>query len=473
MRPGLVALASSLVPGWGHRILGRRPSARALVVVDVLILVSILVSWVMFRDQTARAWVDPEILVGLLAANVMILGYRGVVTTDSFLRSRPKLALDWAMAGVAAVLVVTPHLIVGNLVWAQYDMITTVFAGPPSAAPEGTSTTAPQPSSSTAVTTTTTATPTTTTTQAVTTSTAQPRFWDGTDRLNVMLLGSDAGVGRIGTRTDTVILLSVDPETGEAAMFSVPRNLTEAPLPEGMGRWSCNCFPDIITHLWANGEWYPDAFPGPQSPSVNALKASLGLIFDLEVHYYAKVDLVGFVEIVDALGGVTVDVPQRIVDESYPHEEGGRESVVIEAGPQFLDGHRALAYSRIRRYSGDFARMHRQRCVIRGLVNQAGLFDFVTGYDEFADAVKDHVETDIPLEALGDIVELLGRVDIDEVATLRITRYNYVAGGHAGYQLYDLERIREDARRLIADPTTVLPTQDAASFAETCELSFD
>ena len=472
MRSGLVALVSALVPGWGHRALGRRRVARALVVVDALILTSILVFWALFRDQAARAWVDPDILIGLLAANILILGYRGATTADAYFRAESKSVPDWLMAAVAAMLVIAPHVFVGNLVWAQYDMITTVFGGPPVAGPEATSTTASQPSSSMAVTTTTT-TPSTTTTVEATTTTAQPRFWDGVDRLNVMLLGSDAGVGRIGTRTDTVILLSVDPQTGQAAMFSVPRNLTEAPLPEGMGRWSCNCFPDIITHLWANGEWYPDAFPGPQSPSVNALKASLGLIFDLEVHYYAKVDLVGFVEMVDALGGVTVDVPVRIFDESYPHEEGGWESVVIEPGPQFLDGHRALAYSRIRRYSGDFARMHRQRCVIRGLVDQVGLFDFVTGYAAFADAVKEHVETDIPLEALGDIVELLGRVDIDEVATLRITRYNYVASGHAGYQLYDLERIREDAHLLIADPATVLPTQDAASFAEACELSFE
>jgi LCP family protein required for cell wall assembly len=295
--------------------------------------------------------------------------------------------------------------------------------------------------------------------------------WDG--RVNVLLLGSDAGVGRTGTRTDTMLLLSADPETGDAAMFSIPRNLTEAPLPEGMGIWDCGCFPDILTHLWANGEWYPYAFPGPQSPSVNALKGAVGLVFGLEVHHYAKVDLAGFVAMIDAVGGVTIDVPKRIVDESYPHEDGGRERVVIEAGPQHLDGHLALAYARIRRHSGDFARMHRQRCLLGALIEQVDAADLLAGVRDLAAAVVQHVETDIPLDRLGDFIEVLSRLDLERLGTLRITRYNYGAGGHAGYQLYDLARIREDARALMADPTTRLETQDGDGFAATCDQSFD
>lgn len=288
-----------------------------------------------------------------------------------------------------------------------------------------------------------------------------------------MLLGSDAGVGRTGTRTDTIILVSIEPDNGDVAMFSVPRNLTEAPLPEGMGLWECNCFPDIITHLWANGEWYPDAFPGPQKPSVNALKAAIGLTFGIDVHYYAKVDLTGFVGIVDALGGVTIDVPQRIVDESYPHEEGGTEYIAFEEGTQHLDGHHALAYARIRRHSGDFARMHRQRCVLGALVEQTSVLDLLRGYSDFAKAVKENVETDIPVGRLPDFIDLVSRVSLDRVATLRITRYNYGAGGHAGYQLYDLEQLRADAHTLMADPTVHVETQDGTGFEATCDQLFD
>lgn len=335
------------------------------------------------------------------------------------------------------------------------------------------STTAPVTTvaSSTSMTsTTTTVAPTTTTT---TTTTQPPRFWDDTGRLNILLLGSDAGVGRTGTRTDTMILASIDPDTGDAAMFSIPRNLTEAPLPDGMGVWDCNCFPDILTHLWANAEWFPDAFPGPQEPSVNALKAAVGLILDIEVDYYAKVELEGYVAMIDAVGGVTIDVPKRIVDSTYPHELGGTERVVIEEGPQHLDGHLALAYSRIRRNSGDFARMHRQRCVLGTLLDQTELDDLAAGAADLAVAYQEHVATDIPVDVLPDLLELLTRMDLDRLGTLRITSYNYGASGHAGYQLYDLERLREDAHALMADPTIRLDTQDGEGFRATCELSFD
>jgi len=318
----------------------------------------------------------------------------------------------------------------------------------------------------------TTAQPSTTTTTS-TTTTVPPRVWDGLDRVNFLLLGSDAGVGRIGTRTDTIILVSIEPETGDAAMFSIPRNLTEAPLPEDMGVWGCNCFPDIITHLWANGEWYPDAFPGPQAPSVNALKGALGLVFGVDIHYYAKVDLAGFVAMIDAIGGVTIDVPQRIVDESYPHESGGTERIVIEEGLQVLDGHHALAYGRIRRHSGDFARMHRQRCLIGAILSETDLADIIAGRRELAAAITDHVETDIPIEHLGDFLELLSRVELDRLATLRITSYNYGESGHAGYQIYDLERLKADAHALMEDSSTRLDTQDGDGFEATCDESFD
>lgn len=340
-----------------------------------------------------------------------------------------------------------------------------------SAAPPTTLAAAPASTSTTTSASTTTRPPTTTT--QVTTTTQPPRFWDGAERLNVLLLGSDAGVGRTGTRTDSIILVSIDPESGDAAMFSVPRNLTEAPLPEGMGLWSCDCFPDIITHLWANGEWYPDAFPGPQSPSVNALKAALGLVFDVDIQYYAKVDLAGFVAMVDALGGVTIDVPKTIVDEAYPHENGGTEYVVIEEGTQHLDGHLALAYARIRRNSGDFARMHRQRCLMVAMVDQLDLSDLAAGYRQFAAAVADHVETDLPLDHLVDLVDLLSRVDLDRLATLRITSHTYGASGHAGYQIYDLERIQADAHTLMEDPTAQLDTLDGDGIEATCDQSFD
>jgi len=466
-RSGLAALASSVLPGWGQLLTGRRRLGAALLTVDLVVIVVAGVIAIWYPGVILEAWVTPWALIVLLALNLGAFLYRGIATTDSFFRPETRGISDWALGLLAAAMVIAPHLYVGGIVLTQNDLINTVFAPHEQTAAPATTTPSPSTSGTLAPGTTTTTLPPTTTT------TAPPRIWDGKERLNIMLLGSDAGVGRIGTRTDTIILVSVEPESGDVAMFGIPRNLTEAPLPEGMGLWDCNCFPDIITHLWANGEWYPDAFPGPQSPSVNALKAALGLIFDLDVHYYAKVDLAGFVGIFDAIGGVTIDVPKRLVDEEYPHEEGGTEYIVFEPGEQHLDGHHALAYARIRRHSGDFARMHRQRCVLAAAAEQTSVFDILAGYDELAEAVKEHMETDIPIDKLGDLVELLSRIDTDRMGTLRITRYNYGASGHAGYQLYDLEQIKADAQALMADPTVHLETQDGEGLDATCDQSFD
>lgn len=441
---------------------------RTLLLVDGLLLVVALVAVFFAQIELVKAWVTPDALLAFVALNLVAFVYRGVATLDAFADGARRGWFDWVAGVVALAIVVTPHLAIASLALTQYDLIESVFAPgePPVTGPASSTTTSGVPSGpgSSAP----------TTVPATTTTTATPPLWDGLERLNIMLLGSDAGEGRIGTRTDTIVLVSVEPESGNVAMFSVPRNLSFAPLPDGMGVWNCNCFPDIITHLWANGEWYPDAFPGPQEPSINALKGALGLIFDVDVHYYAKVDLKGFVSLVDALGGVTIDVPETIVDPIYPHEGGGTENVVIEAGAQHLDGHLALAYSRIRRNSGDYARMHRQRCVLGALVAQTSPLDVLAGFGDLASAIKENVVTDIPVERLGDFVEILPKVSTDRIASLRITRYNYGLGGNTpGQQAYDLEQIKADARLLMDDPAAALETLDGPGLDQTCEESFD
>jgi LCP family protein required for cell wall assembly len=463
-RGGVAAVASAVVPGWGQWLAGRRRWGIVLLAVDIVVVAAVVTVVALDPSAALGAWVTPAALAALAVCNIAILLYRGAASLTAFFAGRSRRSADLVGLAVALVLVVAPHVMAGRLIATQDDLLDSVFASTTTttstASPPGTTTSSVVTSPST-------------TTSSTTTTTLPPRVWDGLERVNVLLLGSDAGEGRIGTRTDTMILVSVDPESGDVAMFSIPRNLTEAPLPEGMGLWSCNCFPDILTHLWANGEWYPDAFPGPQSPSVNALKAAVGLIFDVDVHYYAKADLKGFVGIVDALGGVTIDVPKKLIDETYPHEDGGTEYLVFEVGEQHLDGHLALAYSRIRRHSGDFARMHRQRCVLGALVSQTSVVDILAGYGDFARAVKDHVETDIPIDKLGDFVDIVERLDTERFGTLRITRYNYGFGNNPGYQLYDLDAIARDAGRLMADPTVRLPTQDGDGLDATCDESFD
>lgn len=468
----LATLASSLVPGWGQIYMGERRFGLWLVAIDSVLLASAVVAMVGFRLEVAKLWVTPDALIVMGAFNVLLLMYRALASSAAFSSApvEPWALLPVAGTAAAVVLVVVPHLVLGYLTFVQYDLIAAVFPEPIPVAAE-TTTTAPIPS--TAIPSTSSTTAVTTTTVAPATTTTEPAIWSGLDRLNVVLLGADAGEGRTGVRTDTTIVVSIDPVTGYTVILGVPRDLSNAPLPPGMGLWGCDCFPDLITHLYDAAVRSPDAFPGPGEPPFNAIKGALGEIFGLPIHYYAMVTLDGFVGVVDALGGVRIDVPQTIVDEIYPHEDGSTESVVIEAGEQHLDGHLALAYARIRRHSDDFARMHRQRCILGAIVAQTGPLEIIANFGDIAQAAKDHVTTDIPQDRLVDFVDLIPRVSTDRIATLRITRDEYQTGSAPGRVYYDLDRIRQDAQALIADPSAAIDELGLAPLDATCDQSFD
>lgn len=465
----VAALASSVLPGWGQLYIGDRLRGWWLLAVDAAVLASLVVAVGWYQLEVVKLWVSPTALIGIFLLNIVMLIFRGMASIDAY-TSAPrgeKTPASFLGLSAASLLVLVPHLALGYLAFVQYDLIETVFSDPPplavttSMAP---TTSPPSPSTSTQETTTTTV-PTTTTTEAA--------IWDGLERLNIVLLGADAGEGRTGIRTDTTIVVSIDPETGYTVMLSVPRDLSGAPLPREMGMWGCDCFPDLITHLYDAAVRNPEAFPGPGEPPFNAIKGALGEIFGIPIHYYAMVTLDGFVGVVDALGGVTIDVPKTIVDETYPHEDGSTENVVIEAGRQHLDGHLALAYARIRRHSDDFARMHRQRCVLGALVSQTGPLEIVANFAGIAKAIKDHVTTDIPQDRLVDFVDLIPKVSTDRIATLRITRAEYKVGSAPGRVYYDIDRIRRDAQALIADPQAAFGQLGLSPLDATCDQSFD
>lgn len=249
-----------------------------------------------------------------------------------------------------------------------------------------------------------------------------------------------------------MIVVSVEPESGDTAMISLPRNFSGIDLPPGFGAWDCQCFPQLLNDLYWYAEQNPQAFPGEGEPGPRTIKATIGQLLGLDIHYYAMVGLEGFVGIVDALGGVDIEVPNRIVDETYPHEDGVTiEHIVIEAGPQHLDGHLALAYARIRRHADDFARMNRQRCVLGAVLAQSSPIELLARYGSIARVLKDNLETDIPQERLVDFIDLLPKVGLDRVGVLHVDR-DYISGTDPGRTYYDEARIREEAQALLADP---------------------
>jgi len=426
-------------------------------IIDAALFVLLLLTLAVFRLEVVKLWVSPAAIAVLMGVNLALLFYRWIATSDAFDAVddtvTPKWIITVSMVGVGFLLVV-PHLAFGYLAVTQYSLIQTVFGDTTSAAAEPAPTSpAVDPDPNPVIVAAGDDQSTGTASESTTTSLAAPTFiWDGLERLNIVLLGADAGEGRTGLRTDTTIVVSIDPETGDAAMFSVPRDLSAIPLPPEMGIWGCDCFPDLITNLYDAGVKNPEAFPGPQEPPINGLKGALGELLGLEINYYALVTLTGFVDIVDALGGVTMDIPKTIFDETYPHENGSIESIRIEEGVRHLNGHEALAYARIRRNSDDFNRMNRQRCVLEAVVSQTSPTELLLRFGSIAEALKRSLDTDIPQELLADFIDLLPRVSTERISTLRITRDVYKTGSGPGRTYYDTDQIRADAQALLSNP---------------------
>ncbi len=474
-KPWLAAFASAIVPGVGQFIAGDRRRGRNLLIINLVILVAI---GFFFRDRVAvlTAWLQPTSLALMMVGNIILLGYRIWAADDAYrsakgrapasLRS-PTAAVLGGAVGLSLILL-TPHVVFGYYDLVQYDLLTSVFTA------SSTSTTVvagedPTTPSTDATGSTVTTQPGDTTTSTVPSGSV---IWDGLDRLNILLIGGDFGVGRTGIRTDTMITVSIDPSTGDAAMFSVPRNWTQAPLPDGMGIWDCNCYPELINELWVAGEQHPEAFPGPGTPSENAVKGVISEFLGIPIHYYAMVNLDGFVDIVDALGGVEIYIPSTVIDEEYPNQDGTTtERIQIDQGWQELDGHLALAYSRTRNQDSDYFRMNRQRCVIEAIIDKADPVSLLRNFGRLADVVKDTTLTDIPLDALPQLVQLLPDLDLENVVSVRFIppeyHLKYRDDGQAG-RVANIDLVHEHVDLVITDPQRAIEELGLEKLDDVC-----
>jgi LCP family protein required for cell wall assembly len=178
-----------------------------------------------------------------------------------------------------------------------------------------------------------------------------PQPWDGNSRVTVLVMGLDYGdwsEDRQGaSRTDSMLLLTVDPETQTAGMLSIPRDLWVDIPGFGYGKINTAHFLGEAYHVEGGG-------PGLAMKSVEGL-------FDIDIHYYAVVDFKTFEDFIDELGGIAIDVPEEITVDPI----GPGNTVTLSPGAQNLDGPTALAYARNRETIGsDFDRAQRQQQVI-------------------------------------------------------------------------------------------------------------
>lgn len=452
-----------LLPGSGQWYAGRSRKASWMLAIAALIVAVWVWLWSRGEVFLLKLSVQPRWILALLAAAVAVGIFRIVVVVDAFrsvdaYRPRSRWATLGAVAGLGVLLVATllPHVVVARYAVLQHDLITSVFApNPPAAAPPLASTTTSTTTPVTAGdrTSTTLAPPAPTTTTTAPPATASP-LWEEGERLNVLFMGGDAGPGRRGIRTDTMIVVSIDPDSGAAAMFGIPRNFTNMPLAAGPAvQQFPNGFTDIANAIYQYGLNNPDLFPGETSSGATAIKGSIGELLGIDIHFYALVELQGFVDLIDAVGGVTVYVPERVYDAAYPHEDGGTEVIDILPGTYDMDGHMALAYARSRRSSDDYNRMGRQRCVLEALVEQADAVALLRAFPDLVPVIKDTLTTDIPVAGLPDLIDVLAAVDTARVVSVRFIPPRFITGRNADrYPIPDVAGIRSAVATILELP---------------------
>lgn len=226
-------------------------------------------------------------------------------------------------------------------------------------------------------------------------------------RYNVLLLGSDSGKDRTGLRPDSMTVLSVDRATGKSALISLPRNLQNVPFgedspmrqlyPDGF-----NCADCLLNAVYTTAAGRPDLFPGDPEPGMTATIDAVEEVTGLHINYHILINMRGFDRLVDAVGGIDINVQDRIsIDGVIGPPKGW-----IEPGLQNLDGYHALWFARSRTGSDDYVRMGRQKCVMSAMVQQLSPQTVLFNAQKLADSSKQMLQTDIPASELDLFIDL-------------------------------------------------------------------
>lgn len=235
------------------------------------------------------------------------------------------------------------------------------------------------------------------------------------DRITVLVMGVDRRPGEsFATRTDTMIVLSLDPENGTASMLSIPRDLyVEIP---GVGRQRIN------TALPYG------AYNGGEAAGAALVAETLNYNLGINIDHYAMLDFQTVIDVVDAVGGLTIDVPYDINDPTYPDMNYGYDPLFIPAGTQTMDGALALKYMRTRHADGDFNRSKRQQQMIlafREAVLADGLASAAGKIRTIYSEVREGVVTDLSITDMLSLANAASIVDRDSIQSA-VLDSNYV-----------------------------------------------
>lgn len=254
-------------------------------------------------------------------------------------------------------------------------------------------------------------------------------------RYNIMLLGADSGRDRFGIRPDSISVISINAATGQAVNVGLPRNLQHVGFVAGSpmlkvypNGWNCG-FECLINAIYKDvtdnhSDLYPDAVKHGSTPGVEATRDAVEYVTGLKIQSYVIVDMAAFSSLIDALGGIDINVQQRL-------PIGGQKDDLsdvkgwIEAGQQHMNGYTALWYARSRHSTNDYDRMRRQHEVEDQVLKQMDPANVLSRVQQIMSAGKQLVRTDIPSGMLFEYKNLAGKAKSFGIKSLNITPPNY------------------------------------------------
>jgi LCP family protein required for cell wall assembly len=448
----VAAALSLLFPGLGQYAVGARRRGVLIAIPALVVLTGLIgfgIGTVLGGGPQAVLGIllSPQVLVGVVAADLVWLAYHAFAILDAWLIARRARLVagratgKLAIVGLLAVLAVATLGLgsVAALGMETEDTLTAVFQGDddpngdweipeasfepddedlypaePTASPVAG---VPLPASSLIPTLPPTPTPTPTPVPA----------WARDGRLNLLLVGSDAGAGRWLVRTDTMVLLSVDVESGRAAMFGIPRNLLNVPLPqESAGAFPDGRFPGLLNALYVYAWGHPSQFPGGDARGFRAVTGAIQELVGVPLDGFVAVDLHGFEKLVDEVRGIWIRIPEPLYDPAYPNMDGpGKVAISFKAGCQKLNGGEALAYARSRHQDSDYGRMRRQQLTLLALRRRVEPLAVLERAPELLRIAKDHLWTTIKRKDLPSLAELATSVQARDVERVYFTPPTY------------------------------------------------
>lgn len=404
---------SAVLPGLGQAF-NRRSRLALLFLVPSLVVLGVAVVLISTQSLTRLAAfvVAPAVLGTLLTINVLLLVWRLLAVGQAYLDTRrPGPTGRLGIVGIAVILllVAVPHVMAYRYGTAFGDAFAKMFD-------DERASQEPAPVL--------------------------------TDRINVLLVGVDATRFRTTILTDTMMVVSLDPVGRTVTMLSLPRDLIDVPLSNG------NVYGPKLNSLMSYADTHPDEFP---DGGMTALEDAVGTLLGIDIQYHAELQFGSFIRMVDAVGGVDVDVVQGFTDPTYDGYGLEGRGWSITAGPHHLDGRNALAFSRSRKAPGesDFTRALRQQQVIialRDAVTKDG--SLLWELPGLLDAVGDAVRTDLEASRLPQLAAILDEIDDDSI-TRSIIRHPLVRSVDTRYGSSlrpDLVAIRKVAAGLFPAP---------------------